>query len=686
MRNGSRVAVIIPALNEEKSIGKVIAAIPRWVDDVVVVDNGSTDGTAGVAAEHGARVVNEQRRGYGSACLTGINHLKDPDVVVFMDGDFSDHPEEADLLVDPIVAGSADMVIGSRVTGNREAGALTPQAVFGNRLSCGLIALLWKTRFTDLGPFRAIRFIALQRLGMRDPDYGWTVEMQIKAAKQGLRCLEVPVSYRQRIGKSKISGTIRGVLGAGTKILYTILVAALDGLPAVENPEEKIIVFCRYPEPGKTKTRLVPALGAQGAADYHKLLTEVTVDKARDLCRSHRNRTVEIHRTGGNGALMREWLGSDVAFIEQPAGDLGHRMRSAFENAFRRGAQKVLMIGTDVPGLSVAILESALTELRSHDVVLGPSEDGGYYLIGLSRLHGDLFEGVRWGTGAVMLETLKIAEEKGLSYATLPLLKDVDRPEDVILHEGRRLPTHDPVSSVNAGPLMGSISVVIPTLNEESNIADTLAGVVGIDEVEAIVVDGGSTDRTVDMARDFGAAVLSGPTGRATQLNLGASAARGEFIVFLHADTLLPEGWSNHLRRELQRPGSVAGAFELRIDSGLSGLRLIEALADFRSRRLGMPYGDQAIFLRTETFRALGGFPNQPIMEDFELMKRLKKRGKISIAPAAVVTSARRWESLGIWKTTAINQGLIAAYSLGISPRLLARFYDRHRPAPHARA
>ncbi len=228
MRNGNRVAVIIPALNEEKAIGKVIAAIPEWVDDVIVVDNGSTDKTPEIAIAQGACVAFEPRRGYGSACLTGIRYLENPDIVLFVDGDFSDDPGEADLLVDPIIDGTADMVIGSRLLGNRECGALTPQAMFGGWLACKLMALFWGAQFTDLGPFRAIRFTALRDLGMRDPDYGWTVEMQIKGVLAGLNVQEVPVSYRRRIGKSKISGTIRGVVGAGFKILGTIFLAAMS--------------------------------------------------------------------------------------------------------------------------------------------------------------------------------------------------------------------------------------------------------------------------------------------------------------------------------------------------------------------------------------------------------------------------------------------------------------------------
>lgn len=226
MRRNATIAVVIPALNEEQAIGKVIAAVPSWVDDIVVADNGSTDQMPEVARSHGARVVHEPRRGYGSACLTAIAALDEPDVVVFLHGDFSDHPEEMDSLVDPIIEDKADLVIGSRVLGRSEPGALTLQARFGNWLSCRLLLWIWGVKYTDLGPFRAIRCSSLHKLDMRDPDYGWTVEMQVKAALHRLRATEVPVSYRPRIGKSKVSGTLRGVVGAGTKILYTILTSA----------------------------------------------------------------------------------------------------------------------------------------------------------------------------------------------------------------------------------------------------------------------------------------------------------------------------------------------------------------------------------------------------------------------------------------------------------------------------
>jgi glycosyltransferase involved in cell wall biosynthesis len=220
------VDVVIPALDEEASLPLVLADLPRPpVRRIVVADNGSADGTARVAREGGAEVVAAPRRGYGSACLAGLAHLRrtgPPEIVVFVDADYSDHPEELPSLIAPILAGEADLVIGSRVLGRRERGALLPQARAGNLVACLLIRLFYGHRFTDLGPFRAIRWEALERLGMADPDFGWTAEMQVKAVRRGLRSTEVPVSYRRRTGVSKITGTVSGTLRAGYKILWTV--------------------------------------------------------------------------------------------------------------------------------------------------------------------------------------------------------------------------------------------------------------------------------------------------------------------------------------------------------------------------------------------------------------------------------------------------------------------------------
>ena len=219
----SRISIIIPAYNEESSIGLVLDSLPQEkLHEIIVVDNGSTDATARVAQEHGARVVKEPRKGYGSACLKGIDELDAPDIVVFIDGDFSDFPEEIVLLIGPIETGEKDFVLGSRMILPKSQLALLPQARYGNRLAVFLIKLFFKHEFTDLGPFRAIRYSSLMSIGMKDMDFGWTVEMQIKAVRNGLRIQEVPVNYRKRIGISKITGTVLGTFRAGTKIIYTI--------------------------------------------------------------------------------------------------------------------------------------------------------------------------------------------------------------------------------------------------------------------------------------------------------------------------------------------------------------------------------------------------------------------------------------------------------------------------------
>jgi glycosyltransferase involved in cell wall biosynthesis len=217
------ISVIIPAFNEESSIGLVLDDLPKTnLLEIIVVNNGSTDRTVEVAQAHGARVVDEPRRGYGQACLTGMANLGRPDIVVFVDGDYSDYPEELTSLVEPIEKGEADFVLGSRMILEQSRKALLPQARYGNRLAVFLIRLFFGHQFTDLGPFRALRYDSLMQLGMQDRNFGWTVEMQIKAVRKGLRIRELPVRYRERVGVSKITGTVSGTFKAGTKIIYTI--------------------------------------------------------------------------------------------------------------------------------------------------------------------------------------------------------------------------------------------------------------------------------------------------------------------------------------------------------------------------------------------------------------------------------------------------------------------------------
>lgn len=223
----ANIRVIIPAFNEENAIARVIEEIPSFVKEIIVIDNGSEDTTSAAACKAGATVLEESAQGYGNACLKGMTYIRETaddntDIVVFLDGDHSDYPEEMEYLIEPIREGRADMIIGSRALGHREKGSMTPQQVFGNWLATRLMKWLYKADFTDLGPFRAIRWASLRNLGMEDKNYGWTIEMQIKAVKNRLKYAEVPVNYRKRIGFSKVSGTLKGSLLAGKKIIGTV--------------------------------------------------------------------------------------------------------------------------------------------------------------------------------------------------------------------------------------------------------------------------------------------------------------------------------------------------------------------------------------------------------------------------------------------------------------------------------
>ena len=672
MRRHASIAVIIPALDEEHAIGRVLSGIPAWVDDIVVVDNGSTDRTAEVVRERGARVVAEPRRGYGAACLAGIAALKRPDIVVFMDGDASDRGDEMARLVDPIIDGDADMVIGSRALGTRQAGAMTLPARLGTWLACALIRLFWRVRVTDLGPYRAIKYAALHGLHMRDRDYGWTAEMQVNAARRRLRVLEAPVSCDRRVGTSKVSGTLRGVIGAGTKILLTIFRAALNPRRLGDVPgHERLVVFSRCPVPGETKTRLIPVLGPEGAADLQRRMTAHTLRWAKQVARDRRA-SIEVRFEGGTADRMRQTFGADFDYGPQGDGDLGERILRTFEEARSTGAAAVVIVGTDCPELTARVAGRAFEALKRHDLVLGPATDGGYYVIGLRRPVPQLFDEVEWGTGEVLARTVRIAGDLGLSVALLEPLDDVDRPEDLPVWERARRRAE--------GRLAGArISVIIPTFNEAVAISTVISGAMRGRDVEIIVVDAGSDDGTAALARSLGVTVLTSTRNRGRQMNAGAAAATGDILLFLHGDTRLPDRFDEHVRLELARPGVSGGAFELGIDAPAPSLRFIERTVRWRSRRMQMPYGDQALFVTAEVFRRVGGMPELPLMEDIAFVRRLRRKGRVAITPATAMTSARRWLTLGVWRTTLINQVALAAYYLGVSPSRIARWYYRNR-------
>jgi rSAM/selenodomain-associated transferase 2/rSAM/selenodomain-associated transferase 1 len=438
----------------------------------------------------------------------------------------------------------------------------------------------------------------------------------------------------------------------------------------------RLIIFTRYPEAGITKTRLIPLLGTEGAANLQRKMTEQTLYRLNGLAASN-DLTIEIRYGGGNEQLMRRWLGSEFEYASQGDGDLGIRMQRALEDAFKSGAASAVIVGTDIPDLTAEVVKKAFAVLKQKEMVLGPANDGGYYLIGFekttfSQSAEDFFFGVPWGRDDVLKKTIKIAMNLGVDYSLLDKLDDVDRPEDLSVWERSRISEHH-----DSRP--NGISVIIPVLNEAGHIADTITSIGHGNKAEIIVVDGGSLDDTVSIARQLGATVIESSAPRSKQMNLGADEASKDILLFLHADTVLPENYSRWVHRTLEQPGVVVGAFKLRIDSPVPSLRFIECIANWRSQFLKMPYGDQAIFMFANVFHQIGGFPDIPIMEDFELIRRFQKLGDVLTLPVPVITSPRRWLNQGILKTTLINQMIVLSYFLGITPDSIFRLYRSDR-------
>lgn len=434
----------------------------------------------------------------------------------------------------------------------------------------------------------------------------------------------------------------------------------------VPRVRRRVIVMLKFPTPGSVKTRLIPALGAERACTVHRDLVAQTQAAVAEFL-INEGTEVEYRVAGApDDAAARAWLGRGSPIRPQGEGDLGARLERAVAAALAEGIAAVVVIGGDCPALHADHLAAAFASLQRHDLVLGPATDGGYYLIGLRRLEPALFRDIAWGGPEVRTQTLAAARSAAMTVDLLEPLSDVDLPSD--------LPGWARTASARARG-RGRISVIIPALNEARNLPATLGAAFAGAPHEVIVADGGSGDETIAVARAQGAVVIGAPRGRARQLNAGAAIATGEILLFVHADTRLPADYPGHLYATLARPDVVAGAFAFALDADIPGRRWIEWGTNRRASQRELPYGDQGLFLTREQFDRAGGFPDLPLLEDYVLVRQLRRQGRIALAPAAVITSARRWQQRGVSRTLLLNQAILAGYHLGISPTRLARWY-----------
>jgi rSAM/selenodomain-associated transferase 2/rSAM/selenodomain-associated transferase 1 len=429
---------------------------------------------------------------------------------------------------------------------------------------------------------------------------------------------------------------------------------------AISTIGRRIIVFGRYPVPGATKTRLIPLLGPLGAADFQRRMTEKCLGT---LIRS-RLAPVSFCYAGGRPDQLKRWLAPyPVEIIPQVRGDLGARMKTALDTRLGSSGPPVVLVGTDIPGMSADAVARAFDALVEHDLVLGPSTDGGYWLVGIRRPL-DIFGDMAWGTARVLDQTLSTARRLNLKVHLLDPQIDIDTPEDWRQAFG--------LFSDRPTPYL---SVIIPTLNEAGIISHAIARVRGPD-TQIIVADGGSRDATVSLARRAGVRVMTTPAGRACQQNQAAAQALGRVMLFLHADTRLPVDFGRLIFECLLDRRVAAGAFKFKTDLDHWAMHLIEKCAHLRAKLLRLPYGDQAIFMKRRIFHQVGGFPDTPVAEDLLLIRQVARLGSIRLVPAFAVTSARRWRRLGFLRTTLINYLIAGGCLLNVPPRRLALLYQ----------
>jgi rSAM/selenodomain-associated transferase 2/rSAM/selenodomain-associated transferase 1 len=401
-----------------------------------------------------------------------------------------------------------------------------------------------------------------------------------------------------------------------------------------EQNDSLIIIFTRYPVPGKAKTRLIPKIGAINAANLQKMMTEFVVSQVKKT-----KIPFKIKYFGGTKADMENWLGSSIEYSEQVDNDLGEKMKNAFEEGFKSGFSKIVIIGSDCPDLRADLILKAFQSLEKNNCVIGPAKDGGYYLIGLNKPNPKLFENIDWGSEKVLNQTISKIKD----YKLLKELNDVDEFEDI----------------------PKKISVIIPTLNEEDNIEKVIQQTNEGFNVETIVVDGGSSDNTVKKALDLGVIVVKSKPGRALQMNKGVKISTGEILLFLHSDSVLPDNWDVCIRETIVKKQVLLGFFKFKISEDFTGKKIIEFGTNIRANLFKKPYGDQGFFIRKNDFFKLGSFPDVPIMEDLFFVKKAKSFGKIACTDEYLQTSGRRWKKYGAFKTTYLNQCVLLSAFLG---------------------
>jgi len=431
-----------------------------------------------------------------------------------------------------------------------------------------------------------------------------------------------------------------------------------------------LCIFAKPPEPGRVKTRLAPALGDHGAAELARAFLVDTCQAARALVWA----TPVLATTGPFEASLDAALA--LPMWPQGDGDLGARMERVLRRALT-SAPFAIAIGADSPGLPPRLLEAARDALEAADAAIGPTADGGFYLLALRRCPDGLLDDLPWSRFDTFTKTVERLQARGLTVRILAPWFDIDRPAD--LDHLRDLLDRREIVAPATERCLGApqVSVIIPVLDEERRIASALDDVLAVPGVrEVIVVDGGSADRTVAIARTYPVQVIDAPRGRARQMNAGAAIARGGTLLFLHADTTLPHDAARHVNDVLSDPHIVAGAFRTWTIADAPAPWFAPALhaADVRSRYTRLPYGDQAMFVRAEAFRRVGGFPDQPLMEDLELARRLRAIGGIRTARATVRVSGRRFVARPIAYTLAVNVFPLL-YRLGVPADRLARMY-----------